>query len=124
MRKALKVLIAAACVLLAVAVALLIYLEFGRQDDTIPSQDQTESTSGHADVTTAPQETSLPEETTVPEETDYVPETQEGGMPVYPFEGQETTPSETEVMPTEGVDTDATEGTYVPDEDELPQMPL
>lgn len=113
MRKTLKMLLAAACVLLAVAVALLIYLEFGRKDTPKPDQPETVPTS------TAAEETTSPEDTTAPTETEFVPETQEGGMPVFPFD-QEDDP---DPVATEG-DPSATEGTYVPDEDELPPMPL
>ena len=113
MRKALKLLLAAACVLLAVAVALLIYLEFGRKDVPQSDPNVTESTSVVTDGT------EVPEDTTAPTETEFVPETQEGGMPVFPFDqGDESGNTATEPDPS------ATEGTYVPDEDELPQMPL
>lgn len=112
MKKTLTILIALAVALLAAAVALLIYLESGKGEVTEPTDVPSEPTSSVAE------ETDAPEETTVPVETDFVPETQEGGMPVYPFE-----PDTDVEEPTQG-DPNATEETYVPDEDELPQMPL
>lgn len=122
MNKPLKILLAVAAVLLALAVALLIYLEMGKQDVPQPTETPDETTSSTIE------ETDVPQETTAPVETEFVPETQEGGMPIYPFEpdtdseepGESNTGSE---APGESAP-DATEESYVPDEDELPQMPL
>lgn len=113
MRKTLKALIAVVCVLLAVAVALLIYLESEKPEGDAPLGTEP------AEAITSTGESGTGESEAV--STEEVPvETREDGAPNYDLSGDEADPA---TEPEEsGVPSEAE--TYVPDDDELPQMPI